>query len=59
MTLAYHIPVLAEESIKGMNLFHEADVVDATYGGGGHSKLIIEQLAKGRLFANCSIISFE
>ena len=51
MTLAYHIPVLAEESIKGMNLFHEADVVDATYGGGGHSKLIIEQLAKGRLFA--------
>jgi 16S rRNA (cytosine1402-N4)-methyltransferase len=51
MTLAYHIPVLAEESINGMNLFSAADVVDATYGGGGHSKLIIERLEKGRLFA--------
>jgi 16S rRNA (cytosine1402-N4)-methyltransferase len=51
MTLAYHIPVLAEESISGLNLFPAADVVDATYGGGGHSKLIIEQLTNGRLFA--------
>lgn len=51
MSEVYHIPVLANESIKGMNLFPEADVVDATYGGGGHSKLIIDQLANGRLFA--------
>lgn len=51
MLEAYHIPVLASESVKGMNLFPEADVVDATYGGGGHSKLIINQLTSGRLFA--------
>jgi len=51
MTLAYHIPVLADESIKGMNLFPASDVVDATFGGAGHSKLILEQITKGRLFA--------
>ena len=48
---AYHIPVLANESVEGMNLFPGADVVDATYGGGGHSKLIIDKLTHGRLFA--------
>jgi len=51
MVEAYHIPVLANESVEGMNLFPEAEVVDATYGGGGHSKLIIDQLTSGRLFA--------
>jgi 16S rRNA (cytosine1402-N4)-methyltransferase len=51
MTLAYHIPVLAEESIKGMNLMPDSDAVDATYGGGGHSKLILYQIVEGRLFA--------
>ncbi len=48
---SYHIPVLAEESINGMNLFSGADVVDATFGGGGHSKLILENIGDGRLFA--------
>lgn len=47
----YHIPVLAGESIEGLNLHPEADVVDATFGGGGHSKLILKQLERGRLFA--------
>jgi len=51
MEQAYHIPVLAKESVLGMNLFPEADVVDATFGGGGHSKMIIDQLTIGRLFA--------
>lgn len=51
MTMAYHIPVLAKESIEGMNLFSSADVVDATFGGGGHSKLILEKISKGKLFA--------
>ena len=48
---AYHIPVLANESVEGMNLLPCADVVDATFGGGGHSRLIIERLSNGRLFA--------
>jgi len=51
MNSPYHIPVLASESIEGLNLFPGADVVDATFGGGGHSKLILEKLEHGRLFA--------
>ena len=51
MNSTYHIPVLATESIEGMNLLPDADVVDATFGGGGHSRLILNQIIKGRLFA--------
>lgn len=51
MTLTYHIPVLAAESIDGLNLLAGADVVDATFGGGGHSSLILEKITEGRLFA--------
>lgn len=52
MTQVYHIPVLPEESIKGLNLQPGADVVDATFGGGGHSRLILQQIGdEGRLFA--------
>jgi len=47
----YHIPVLANESIEGMKLVSTTDVVDATFGGGGHSKLILEKIEEGRLFA--------
>ncbi|WP_347838653.1 16S rRNA (cytosine(1402)-N(4))-methyltransferase RsmH [uncultured Draconibacterium sp.] len=52
MSDIYHIPVLAKESIEGMNLHANASVVDATFGGGGHSSLILESLGSGgRLFA--------
>ena len=51
MTHTYHIPVLAAESIEGLNLLPGADVVDATFGGGGHSRLILEKITDGRLFA--------
>ena len=52
MTQEYHIPVLPRESINGMKLRLDSDVVDATFGGGGHSRLILEQLGdEGRLFA--------
>lgn len=47
----YHIPVLPVESIEGLNLHSGDTVVDATYGGGGHSKLILEKIGNGRLFA--------
>ena len=48
----YHIPVLPDESIAGLNIHPGADVVDATFGGGGHSRLILRQLGEnGRLFA--------
>ena len=52
MTQVYHIPVLPDESINGLNLHPGADVVDATFGGGGHSRLILKSLGdEGRLFA--------
>ena len=51
MTSPYHIPVMPAESIQGLSLFPGAQVVDATFGGGGHSGLILGELGNGRLYA--------
>uniref|UniRef100_UPI003217941D 16S rRNA (cytosine(1402)-N(4))-methyltransferase RsmH n=1 Tax=uncultured Draconibacterium sp. TaxID=1573823 RepID=UPI003217941D len=51
MEEAYHIPVLAEESINGLCIQPGQDIIDATFGGGGHSRLILDHLSEGRLFA--------
>jgi 16S rRNA (cytosine1402-N4)-methyltransferase len=51
MLQQYHIPVLPDESIYGLNIRPGDDVVDATFGGGGHSRLILQTLGEGRLFA--------
>jgi 16S rRNA (cytosine1402-N4)-methyltransferase len=47
----YHIPVLLEESIEGLNIQPGGTYVDVTYGGGGHSAKILEKLEGGKLFA--------
>ncbi|MEI6275457.1 MAG: 16S rRNA (cytosine(1402)-N(4))-methyltransferase RsmH [Prolixibacteraceae bacterium] len=47
----YHIPVLLEESIDGLNLQPDGIYVDVTYGGGGHSRRILERLQGGKLVA--------
>jgi 16S rRNA (cytosine1402-N4)-methyltransferase len=47
----YHIPVMPDQSVEGLGLFAGATVVDATYGGGGHSRLILEKIGNGKLFA--------
>jgi 16S rRNA (cytosine1402-N4)-methyltransferase len=47
----YHIPVLLEESIDGLNLQPEGIYADVTYGGGGHSRRILERLQGGKLVA--------
>ncbi len=48
----YHIPVLLEESIEGMNIHPDGVYVDVTFGGGGHSKRILKELGpKGRLLS--------
>ena len=47
----YHTPVLLEESIDGLNLQPNGIYVDVTYGGGGHSRLILEKLKDGKLVA--------
>ena len=51
MMSSYHIPVMPDESIGGLKLRASADVVDATFGGAGHSRLILREIGKGRLFA--------
>ena len=47
----YHVPVLLEESIEGLNIQPGGIYVDVTYGGGGHSAKILEKLKGGKLFA--------
>jgi 16S rRNA (cytosine1402-N4)-methyltransferase len=47
----YHVPVLLEESIEGLNIKPGGTYVDVTYGGGGHSAKILEKLGDGKLIA--------
>jgi 16S rRNA (cytosine1402-N4)-methyltransferase len=47
----YHQPVLLNESIEGLQIKPGGIYVDVTYGGGGHSKAILDQLENGRLLA--------
>ncbi len=47
----YHQPVLLNESIEGLEIKSGGIYVDATFGGGGHSKAILHKLGKGRLIA--------
>jgi 16S rRNA (cytosine1402-N4)-methyltransferase len=48
----YHIPVLLEECIDGLNIKPDGVYVDVTFGGGGHSKEILKKLGdKGILIA--------
>lgn len=50
--LVYHVPVLLNEVIDGLRINPDGIYVDCTFGGGGHSKAILEKLgAKGKLVA--------
>lgn len=47
----YHIPVLLEETIAGLNINPNGIYVDVTFGGGGHSKEILKRLSpNGHLY---------
>ena len=50
----YHKPVLLTESIVGLNIKKDGIYVDVTFGGGGHSKEILENLSE-----NGRLISFD
>jgi 16S rRNA (cytosine1402-N4)-methyltransferase len=48
----YHIPVLLKEVLHGLNIKPDGTYVDCTFGGGGHSKSILQQLNdNGKLIA--------
>lgn len=50
--MLYHVPVLLNESIEGLNIKPDGTYLDMTFGGGGHSREILKNLsAKGRLIA--------
>ena len=44
MQQAYHVPVLLKEVIDGLKIIPSGTYVDCTFGGGGHSKKILEKL---------------
>jgi 16S rRNA (cytosine1402-N4)-methyltransferase len=48
---SYHRPVMLEECTEALQLTSGGLYVDATFGGGGHSLKILEQLKEGRLIA--------
>lgn len=48
----YHTPVLLNESVDALSIKEDGIYVDATFGGGGHSKEILSRLGKkGKLIA--------
>ena len=48
----YHVPVLLNESIDGLNIHPDGVYVDVTFGGGGHSREILKRLGKnGHLYS--------
>ena len=48
----YHNPVLLKETVAGLAIKEDGVYVDVTFGGGGHSKEILNQLgSKGKLYA--------
>ena len=47
----FHNSVLLKESVEGLNIKKEGVYVDATFGGGGHSKEILKLLSNGQLLA--------
>lgn len=47
----YHIPALLQPSVGALCIDPDGIYVDATYGGGGHSREILSHLTGGHLYA--------
>ena len=50
----YHVPVLLDECVDGLNLRPDGVYVDVTFGGGGHSREILS-----RMDSSCHLYSFD
>ena len=52
MNEIYHIPAMLKETIQGLNIQPDGLYVDVTFGGGGHSRAILDQLSEqGKLYS--------
>ena len=52
MKTIYHKPVMLEEAIQGLKIDPDGVYVDVTFGGGGHSRAILQNLSnRGKLLA--------
>jgi 16S rRNA (cytosine1402-N4)-methyltransferase len=50
--MSYHNPVLLEATVEGLNIKPNGIYVDVTFGGGGHSRAIMDKLGpQGKLYA--------
>lgn len=50
--MEYHVPVMLIECLEGLQIRPDGIYVDVTFGGGGHSKAILQQLGpKGHLYS--------
>ena len=49
---AYHVPVLLQESVDGLDIKPNGIYVDVTFGGGGHSREILSRIGEnGHLYS--------
>lgn len=49
--MSYHTSVLLNQSVDYLNISADGIYVDATFGGGGHSREILSRMTSGRLIA--------
>lgn len=47
----YHVPVMLQECLEGLNIRPGGIYVDLTFGGGGHSRAILDEMEGGALYA--------
>lgn len=51
MSYEYHNPVLLHQCIEALNISKGKSYVDVTFGGGGHSRAILQEIEGGKLYA--------
>ena len=59
MNEIYHIPAMLRETIQGLNIQPDGLYVDVTFGGGGHSRAILEALRAGVELGSGKLYSFD